>query len=104
MDESSHRWQVLIQRRPERTLHQLPDDRLNQVSAALHQFGTIVARGAMQGSPEGLASAGAPIGSLELTGYGNMWFIDVYNWRIIYAIEESRRVILIVDVSPLRGL
>lgn len=104
MDESSHRWQALIQRRPERTLHQLPHDLLQQVSVALQHFGTIVSRDGMQDSPEGLAQAGVPIRSPELTSYGNIWFVDVYNWRIIYALEESQRVILIVDVSPLREL
>ena len=104
MNECTPQWKVLIQRRLERTLHQLPDALLPEVFAAIQGFGNIVCGDAAQVSPKSIPPEDASAGGAEMTGFDNVWFIDVDDWRVTYAIEDDQHVILLVDVSPLRGL
>lgn len=41
-----------------------------------------------------------PPGSVKLEGYDNLFRVRVGDWRIIYAIEEDRLVIVILEIGP----
>jgi mRNA interferase RelE/StbE len=41
-----------------------------------------------------------PNGNKKLKGYKNLWRIRVGEWRIIYAIEDERLIVLVVELAP----
>jgi mRNA interferase RelE/StbE len=47
-----------------------------------------------------LASEPRPEGSSILTGFDNLYRIRVGDWRMVYAIEEDVRVILVLEIVP----
>jgi len=47
-----------------------------------------------------LANNPRPNGSKKLKGYKNLWRIRVGEWRIIYAIEDERLIILVIELAP----
>jgi mRNA interferase RelE/StbE len=36
----------------------------------------------------------------NLAGYDNLYRIRVGNWRISYAVEEDRLIVLVIEVAP----
>ena len=82
MSESAQ-WQVIVSRKAERALRRLPKDLLQRLRQAIHELGS---------NPR-------PIGYTKLVG-SDFYRIHVGEWRIGYAIEEDRLVVLVVTVAP----
>ena len=78
------RWQIIFRRQAEKTLRRLPRDLLQRIERAI----------------SALAEEPQPSGCVKLVGYGNMYRVRVGDWRIIYAVEDERLVILIVKIAP----
>ncbi|MBM3150720.1 MAG: type II toxin-antitoxin system RelE/ParE family toxin [Chloroflexi bacterium] len=76
-------WQVIIHRKPEKILRRLDGDVLERIQRAIR----------------GLASEPRPTGFKKLSGYDNLYRIRVGDWRIIYAIEDDRLIILVLEIS-----
>jgi mRNA interferase RelE/StbE len=47
---------------------------------------------------EGLANSPKPIGSRKLSGEKNMWRLRVGDYRVVYTVDDRRRLIDIVAV------
>jgi mRNA interferase RelE/StbE len=77
-------WQVIFTRPAEKALRRLPRDLLARLAAVI----------------DGLAADPHPPGSKKLTGYDNLYRLRVGDWRIIYAIEADRLVILVLEIGP----
>jgi mRNA interferase RelE/StbE len=80
-------WQVVIHRKAERILRRLEGDTLERIRQAIRK----------------LASDPRPTGVKKLAGYENLFRIRMGDWRIIYAIEDERLIILILEISPRGG-
>lgn len=81
---SNGQWQVLIHRRVEKVLRRLPRDLLERIRKAIRT----------------LANDPRPRGYKKLSGHKNLYRIRVGDWRISYAIEEDRLIVLVLEVSP----
>lgn len=84
---SESHWHILIHRKAEKILKRLDGDTLNRIRSAI-------------GS---LAKEPRPVGVKKLAGYDNLYRIRVGDWRIIYAIEEDRLIVLVLEISPRGG-
>lgn len=80
-------WQVIIHRKAEKILKRLDGDILKRMRAAIR----------------GLASEPRPTGVKKLAGYENLFRIRVGDWRIIYAIEDDKLIVLILEISTRGG-
>jgi mRNA interferase RelE/StbE len=77
-------WQVILTRQPQKVLRKLPQDVLQRISRALDE----------------LSKDARPSGCKKLAGYDNLFRLRVGDWRIVYAIEDERLVILVLEVVP----
>jgi mRNA interferase RelE/StbE len=84
MPKAERRWQVLIDRQPEKVFRRLPKPLLQRIREAI----------------SGLAKDPWPPGSKKLTGYDSLYRIRVGDWRISYAVEEDRLIVLVIEVAP----
>jgi mRNA interferase RelE/StbE len=84
---SDTRWQVVIHRKAEKILKRLDGDTLERIRRSIR----------------GLAIDPRPAGVKKLTGYDNLYRVRVGDWRIIYAIEDDRLIVLILEVSTRGG-
>jgi mRNA interferase RelE/StbE len=84
---SESHWQVIIHRRAEKILKRLDGDTLERIRSAIRN----------------LASDPRPVGVKKLAGYDNFFRIRVGDWRVIYAIEEERLFILVLEISARGG-
>ena len=50
-----------------------------------------------------LANDPRPEGVKKLTGVDNLYRIRVGDWRVIYAIEDDRLIVLVLEISPRGG-
>ena len=50
-----------------------------------------------------LASNPHPAGCKKLEGYDNLFRIRVGDWRISYAVEDDRLIVLVIEVAPRGG-
>lgn len=48
---------------------------------------------------EGLAATPRPAGCIKLEGSVNLWRIRIRDWRVIYSVDDGKRV---VDISAIR--
>lgn len=83
----SETWQVILARRPKRIMRRLPADLRRRILAKLHD---------LEDDPR-------PAGCVRMAGYGNLYRIRVGGWRITYAVEEGRLIVLVVDITPRGG-
>ena len=83
-----NRWQVIIHRKAEKTLKRLHCEILERIRAAIRSR----------------AENPRPIGYKKMSGYDNLFRIHVGDWRIIYAIENDRLIVLVLDVAPRSGI
>jgi len=81
---SSGQWQVLIHRGAEKILRRLPKNLLERIRKAIHA----------------LANDPRPQGYKKLAGHETLYRIRVGDWRISYAIEEDRLIVLVLEISP----
>ena len=84
MPSPERRWQVIIERQPEKVFRRLPKPLLQRIRESI----------------SGLAEDPWPPGCKKLTGYDNLCRIRVGDWRISYAVEEDRLIVLVIEVAP----
>lgn len=84
MGEPGRRYTVILERRFEKALRRLPRDVLARVDRALLD----------------LADDPRPAGCRKLKGYENLYRLRVDDWRLIYAVEEDRLVVLVIEIAP----
>jgi mRNA interferase RelE/StbE len=84
---SEARWQVIIHRKVEKILKRLDGDTLERIRRAIR----------------GLATEPRPAGVKKLTGYDNLYRARVGDWRIIYAIEDDKLIVLVLEISTRGG-
>lgn len=80
-------WTVIVQRKADKLLKRLDGDTLKRILTALAS----------------LADTPRPPGVKKLTGYNNLFRIRVGDWRIIYAIEDDKLIVLVLEISPRGG-
>ena len=87
MNEGRGKYQILISKDARKILQKLPKNLLGRISKAI----------------DGLAGNPRPEGCKKLEGYDNLYRIRVGDWRISYAIEAERLVVLVIEVAPRGG-
>jgi mRNA interferase RelE/StbE len=80
----SRRWEIVLARQPEKILRRLPRGLLQRVEQTI----------------ESLAENPRPPGCKRLVGHRDLYRVRVGDWRIIYAIEDDRLIVLIVKIAP----
>lgn len=84
MNEPDPTWQVLIQRRAEKALRRLDKPIRRRIGEAISQ----------------LVLNPRPAGCKKLAGYDNLYRLRVGDWRVSYAIEEDKLIVLVVEIAP----
>ncbi|HXW00401.1 MAG TPA: response regulator, partial [Anaerolineae bacterium] len=84
MPEAKPRWEIILTRQAEKTLYRLPKNLLQHIDR------TILA----------LAANPRPPASQPLPGHDHLYRLAVKDWRIAYAVEEERLVVLILEIAP----
>ena len=79
-------YEVLLERRAERDLRQLPAEAFHRIIAAL----------------EALAENPRPTGHRKITGSQSDWRIRVGDYRVIYEIDETTQVVRVMRVRHRR--
>lgn len=79
-------WQVILLREPKKVLAKVPGDLRRRLLTALH----------------GLAADPRPAGCKRLKGY-DLYRVRVGDWRITYAVEDDKLIVLIVEIAPRGG-
>lgn len=82
MSEGGH-YQIIITKKPEKTLHKLPRNVVNRLAQAI----------------DTLADNPRPADCKKLVGYDNLYRMRVGDWRISYAIEEDQLIVLVLEVA-----
>jgi mRNA interferase RelE/StbE len=77
-------WRVIIHRKAEKILKRLDGDTLERIRRAIRS----------------LANDPRPSGVKKLTGYEDLYRLRVGDWRLIYAIEADRLIVLVLEISP----
>lgn len=80
-------WKIIIHRKAEKTIKQLDGNVLERVRRAIRELGI---------DPR-------PMGCKKLTGYENLYRVQVGDWRIIYAIEDDKLIVLVLEISTRGG-
>jgi len=84
MSEPDPTWQVLIQHRAEKALRRLDKPLRRRIGEAINQ----------------LVHNPRPVGCKKLAGYDNLYRLRVGDWRISYAIEADKLIVLVVEIVP----
>jgi mRNA interferase RelE/StbE len=82
------RYEIVLTRAAERGLVSLPKADFRRVDTKIR----------------GLAEAPRPPGAKKLEGVGGLYRVRSGDYRIIYQIEDARRVVVIVDVGNRRDI
>ena len=77
-------WQVVINRQPKKMLRQLSGELRERIDESIRR----------------LASEPRPHGCAKLAGYDDLYRIRVGDWRIVYALEEDRLIVLVLRIEP----
>ena len=77
-------YEILFKRDVERVYRRLPQDLIARLDRAILA----------------LATEPRPSGCKKLAGFTNLYRIRVGGWRVTYAIEDDKLIILIVEVAP----
>ena len=80
---SESHWHIIIHRKAEKVLKRMDGDTLDRLRNAIRN----------------LANEPRPVGVKKLAGYDNLYRIRVGDWRVSYAIEEDRLIILVLEIS-----
>ncbi|HOU12495.1 MAG TPA: type II toxin-antitoxin system RelE/ParE family toxin [Anaerolineae bacterium] len=78
------RWEVILARQPERILRRLPRGLLQRLDRLLAE----------------LAENPCPVGAKKLVGHLNLYRVRIGDWRVVYAIEDDRLVVLVIRIAP----
>lgn len=84
MANSAKQYRVELLRDPQRVLAKLPRNTRLRIEDAI----------------DGLAEDPRPHGYSKMKGYDDLYRIRVGEWRIIYAIEEDRLIVLVIEIGP----
>ena len=84
MSEPSGPYTVILERQAEKALRRLPRDVLSRLDRLLLS----------------LTNDPRPIGCKKLKGYESLWRLRVGDWRMVYAIEDDRLVVLVIEIAP----
>ena len=84
MNDEGRHYTVLLDRQPQKVVRRLPQDLLARIDRA------IVA----------LADDPWPPGCKKLGGYQNLYRVRVGDWRISYAVEDDRLIVVVIEVAP----
>jgi mRNA interferase RelE/StbE len=84
ISEGQGAYQILVSKEARKFLQKLPKNLLGRISKAI----------------DGLAGNPRPEGCKKLEGYDNLYRIRVGDWRISYAIEDDRLIVLVIEVAP----
>jgi mRNA interferase RelE/StbE len=84
MNDQSRHYTILLDRQPQKVLRRLPRDLLARIDR------TILA----------LADDPRPPGCRKLGGYQNLYRVRVGDWRISYAVEDDRLIVVVIEVAP----
>jgi len=87
MSDRQGEYKVIIHKSVMKVLRKLPKDLLRRISQAI----------------DDLSSDPRPEGCQKLEGYDNLYRIRVGDWRISYAVEDDRLIILVIEVAPRGG-
>lgn len=82
------RYQVQVQKAPEKVLRRLQKDLANRIASAL----------------DNLAIEPRPSGCRKLAGMHNHYRVRVGDWRIIYTIEDNVLLIVVIEVGPRKDI
>jgi mRNA interferase RelE/StbE len=82
--EPAQRWTVIVDRQPQRALRRLPRDLLERIDQAILS----------------LAADPRPTGCKKPAGHDNLYRVRVEEWRISYAVEDDRLIVLVLEVAP----
>ena len=80
-------WKIIIHRKAENILKRLDGDALNRVRQSIRDLGV---------EPR-------PMGCKKLTGYEDLYRVRVGDWRIIYAIQDDRLIVLVLEIATRGG-
>ncbi|MEW5827713.1 MAG: type II toxin-antitoxin system RelE/ParE family toxin [Chloroflexota bacterium] len=80
----ANHWKIIIHRKAEKSLKRLKGDTLERIRRAIRSLGE---------EPR-------PVGSKKLSGYETLYRLRVGDWRIIYAIEDDRLIVLVLEIAP----
>jgi mRNA interferase RelE/StbE len=80
---SEAHWLVIIHRKAEKIIKRLDGETLERIRRVIHS----------------LANEPRPAGVKKLTGHDNFYRLRVGDWRIIYAIEDDRLIVLVLEIS-----
>lgn len=87
MSTTQHHWEIILHHRVERVLRRLPRDLKQRIDRAILA----------------LAIDPRPPGCRKLVGYDHLYRVRVGDWRISYAVEDDRLIVLIIEVAPRGG-
>ena len=75
---------MIIDRQPQRALRRLPRDLLERIDQAISS----------------LAADPRPTGCDKQAGHDNLCRVRVGEWRITYAVEDDRLIVLVLEAAP----
>jgi mRNA interferase RelE/StbE len=78
------RWTILLSRDAEKVLRRLPTNLVQRLDRAI----------------SALARDPWPRGCKKLAGHENLYRIRVGDWRISYAVENEKLIVLVLEVAP----
>jgi mRNA interferase RelE/StbE len=84
VSEPPRRYTVIVERLVEKVFRRLPREMLARVDRLLL----------------GLADDPRPDDCKKLKGYENLYLIRAGDWRVVYAVEEDRLIVLVVEIAP----
>ena len=82
MSEGIH-YRVIVTKQPEKALRKLPKNVVVRLAQAI----------------DGLSENPRPHHCKKLVGYENLFRVRVGDWRISYAIEDDRLIVLVLEVA-----
>jgi mRNA interferase RelE/StbE len=87
MTTSGQHWEILLHRRVEKVLRRLPNNIVPRIDRAI----------------QALSTDPRPTGCKKLAGHDNLYRVRVGDWRISYAVEDDRLIVLVLEVAPRGG-
>ena len=76
-------WKIIVYRKAEKILKKLDGDNLKRLRSAITELGV---------NPR-------PMGYKKMTGHENLYRMRVGDWRIIYALEDDKLIVLVLEIS-----
>ena len=76
-------WKIIVHRKAEKILKKLDGDILKRIRQAIGELGL---------NPR-------PMGYKKMAGHENLYRVRVGDWRIIYALEDDKLIVLVLEIS-----